>query len=129
MLFCGGAPENPMRFRVEVLTGVLVGCTALIFHSGCAGSCCAMQKRDHIFLGRRDLLWLASKVPVPALSPEGDVTRCLLRVSLGVGREAGGLPAPRVWGLGGQQVLAEPPVPGEWPARRWELCQAGACRG
>lgn len=33
--------------------------TALIFHSGRDGSCCAMQKRDHIFLGRRDLLSLA----------------------------------------------------------------------
>lgn len=33
--------------------------TALIFHSGCYGSCCARQKRDHIFLGLRDLLGLA----------------------------------------------------------------------
>lgn len=112
-----------------MLTGVLVGCTALIFHSGCAGSCCAVQKRDHIFLGWRDLLSLASKVPVPALSPEGDLTCCPLRVSLGWDGRLGGLPAPQAWGLRGQQVLAEPPVPGEWPAPGWELCQARACRG
>lgn len=57
-----------------------------------------MQKRDHIFLGLREPLGLAPKVPALALSARG-VTRCLPRVpghAVLWGQRGGGCPVPTV---------------------------------
>lgn len=65
---CGLGPWRTEE--VEMLTGA---------HRTAPLSCSTLparlvQKRDHIKLRPRDLLPLASKVPVPALSLEGDPT-------------------------------------------------------
>lgn len=63
--------EDPGGIADRRFGGSAQNSNALIFHSGSYGSCCAMQKRDHIFLGLREPLGLAPKVPALALSAGG----------------------------------------------------------
>ena len=107
--FVAEAPEKPERFTVETLTGVLVGAhkTAPLSFSILAATARAAPCKSETTFSWGDGIcchW-RKKIPLPALSPEGDP---LPSPGRGTGGLGGGCPAPRGCGIFRARGAADP---------------------